>query len=75
MGEEIKIVDVQAENYGTLIQVDIKSSKGSDRLFIETRQIFKALNNYLYLVYDKRLLEMGAELIDPVNYKNPNLID
>lgn len=74
MGEEIKILDVRAENGGTLIQVDIASSKGKDRLFINTKDIFKALNNYIYETFDKEMIKGGAELVDPENYKNPNLI-
>lgn len=74
MGEEIKIIRVEAENGGTLIQVDISYSKGNERLFIEVKDIFKALNNYLYESYDKALLNQGFELEDPKNYKNPNLL-
>lgn len=75
MGEEIKIIKVEAENDGTLIQVDFVSSKEQGRLFIEVRDIFKALNNYAYLQHDKTMLQMGFEIIDPDNYKNPNLIN
>lgn len=75
MGEEVEIVKVIAENGGTVIQVDIKTSTYSDRLFINTRDIFKALNNLIYLQHDKELLKMGFELEDPENYKNANLID
>ena len=75
MGEAIKIIDVQAENDATLIQVDFEVGGKRGRMFIEVRQIYRALNNYAYLKHDKTMLEMGAELIDPVNYKNPNLIE
>lgn len=61
MGEEIKILAVQAENYGNLIQVD--TEKG--RLFIPTRDIFKALNNYLINLEGAELKKMGFEQIDP----------
>lgn len=70
MGEEIKIKSVEAENGGTLIQVD--TDKG--RLFIKTRDIFRALNNYIYLKFDDEMLKNGAELEDPEHYINPNLI-
>ncbi len=70
MGEDINIKAVEAENNGTLIQVD--TDKG--RMFIEIRDIFRALNNYLYLQHDEALKTMGFELEDPENYKNPNLL-
>lgn len=60
MGEEIKITDVQVENQGTLIQVD--TDKG--RLFVPTRAIFKALNNYHVRANEQALIEMGFEKID-----------
>lgn len=74
MGEEVKIIDVQAENGGTLIQVDFEVGGKKDRMFIEIAVIFKALNNYLYEQHDSVMLKMGMELIDPDNYKNPNLL-
>lgn len=74
MGEEVKVLDVQSENCGTLIQVDFEVGGKKDRMFIDIKDIFRALNNYLYLAEDKRMIEMGAELIDPENYKNPNLL-
>lgn len=73
MGEEIKIIDIQSENNGTLIQVDFKSSVEQGRLFIPIRDIFKALNNYLYLDEEKDMLAMGMEKIDP-QIPNINLI-
>ncbi len=75
MGEDIKVESVVAENGGTLIQVDISSNSINGRLFINTRDIFKALNNYLYEANDKEMLKIGFELKDPKNYKNPNLIN
>jgi len=65
MGEEIKIIDVQAENYGTLIQVDFKSSTEQGRLFIPTRDIYKALNNFAVRLEEAEMIKMGAEKIDP----------
>lgn len=70
MGDEIKIQDVQAENGGTLIQVD--TDKG--RMFIETRAIFKALNNFIQTAYEKEMLKMGYEKEDP-NAPVQGLID
>lgn len=75
MGEEVKIKDVQVENDATLLQVDFEVGGKGDRMFIQMRDVYKALNNYAYLKNDKTLLEMGGELIDSENYKNPNLID
>lgn len=75
MGEEIKVIKVEAENDGTLIQVDFKTSTEQGRLFIEVRDIYKALNNYAYLKHDKTMLDMGFELEDPENYVNPKLIN
>jgi hypothetical protein len=75
MGEEVKIIAVQAENDGTLIQVDFYVNGRGDRMFLPIRDVFKALNNYAYLKLDKTMLDMGFELEDPENYKNPNLID
>lgn len=79
MGEEIKIIDVQVENGGTLIQVDIdlNYSRGTERLFINIKDIFKALNNYLYTKEDDNLKAMGFEKLigeDGKELSNPNLI-
>jgi len=74
MGEEVKILRVEAENGGTLIQVDFETRGIKDRMFISTSEILKALNNYLYERQDKEMIANGAELIDPENYKNPNLL-
>lgn len=61
MGEEIKVFDVQAENGGTIIQID--TDKG--RLFVETYKVMLALNNYIYAAHDKSLQDQGFERIDP----------
>lgn len=74
MGEEIKVIDVQLENDGTLLQVDFEVGEKKDRMFINIRDVYKAMNNYAYLKHDKTLLDMGFELEDPENYKNPNLL-
>ena len=67
MGEEIKIIEVRAENNGTLIQIDC--SKG--RLFVEVADIFMALNNQAYRVHDEWCTKNGMEKIDP-DAPNPN---
>lgn len=74
MGKEIKIIDVQAENGGTLIQVDFATEDSSARMFIPIKDILRALNNYLQLAQDDVMLKQGFELEDPENYKNPNLL-
>ncbi len=70
MGEDIIVHRVEAENGGTLIQLDTSAG----RLFVEVSEIFRALNNYLYTADDERAIKNGAELIDPENYKNPHLL-
>lgn len=64
MGEETKVLDVQAENNGTLIQIDVENSRGTDRIFVETFQILKALNNYLYTRNEQEIIKSGAEKLD-----------
>ena len=75
MGKEIKVLQVEAENGGTLIQVDFEVENKKDRMFIEVSDIFKALNNCLYQKQDDEMIKLGAELLDPENYKNPNLLN
>lgn len=60
MGEEIKIQDVQIENDGTLLQIDC--DKG--RLFVNMRDVYKALNNYAQVRHEKTLLKMGFKKED-----------
>lgn len=69
MGEEIKVQAVEAVNGATAIQIDC--DKG--RLFVSTRDILKAINNYLYEREDAELEKMGFEKIDPAA-PNQNLI-
>jgi len=77
MEEEIVIKNVESQNNGTLISVDIliPSTHTQHRIFVEIRDIFKALNNHLYKTHDEALIAMGFELEDPENYKNENLIE
>lgn len=70
MGEEIKIGNVRAENGGTVIQIDCDAG----RLFVPTRAILKALNNYLQIAEENRLVAQGWEKIDP-NAPPADLID
>ena len=72
MGEQIEIVKIEAENNGTLVQVDFKSSREQGRLFIEVRDIFRVLNNYLHETADKEMEKQGFEKIK--DWVNPNLI-
>jgi len=65
MGEETKVLDVQAENNGTLIQIDVENSRGKDRIFIDTFKILKAINNYLYILEEQEIIKSGAEKLDP----------
>lgn len=74
MGNEVKVLDVQVENGGTLIQVDFEADGKKDRMFIPLSQILIAINNQAYQAYDRKMLDMGFELEDPENYKNPNLL-
>lgn len=74
MGEEVKVLNVDIENNGTLLEIDFKVGDKKDRMFVEMREVYKALNNYAYANHEKAMLAMGYELEDPENYQNPNLI-
>jgi hypothetical protein len=65
MGEHFEIQKVEAEMCGTLIQVDFKGDTTQGRMFIPTRDIFKALNNYMQYDFEARMKEMGMEKINP----------
>jgi hypothetical protein len=74
MGEEVKVLSVDIENDGTLLQVDFKVGDKKDRMFVSMRDVYKALNNYAYAKHEQTMLANGFELEDPENYQNPNFI-
>lgn len=64
MGEDIKIIGLEIENNGTLVQIDFKGTEANGRIFVPMRDILKALNNYLYTQDELSMEKMGFEKID-----------
>lgn len=73
MGPNFEITNVEAINGGTSIQIDGEYERQKIRLFVSTREFFKALNNHLYEAEDLRLESQGWEKEDP-DAPNHNLI-
>jgi hypothetical protein len=66
MGPEVKIIAVEAENCATVIQVDFEADGKKDRMFVPTRDIFKAINNYLQRRHEHDLVNIyGFAKEDP----------
>lgn len=62
MGKEMKVVAVESVNCGTLIQVDFVNESGkTDRMFIETRDVLRELNNEIYRQFEHQMIQMGAK--------------